>query len=377
MSEQRRKLRQTERLMRYLITFIAALLASSAQAAPEDRLFQLENEGKALEARIEVKRLASTGIGQQSWRRVRSLLIQHPEWGEDLLRFVWDKVGLERNYVQDISLNDELDDADRTMLAKEFRDALQVYRNALKNTPHREPGAAYLQLALARAQYGSREFKSSLETYTKISPTFSRYRQVLFEQMWAAFRAGEVDLALGAIASQSSRFFSKFLDPESYLIKVYLFKRLCRDQEAEETLKEVKAFQSAIKKGSYDYREWARSEPITRALLALVENYADSEVTSREQDKEVSSIKSSLKKSFELNKARLIEDLESVSSFAVLAVTPGMETGLKPIQKIRNRGDLLERGLEIWPSDDEETWADEIGKHRFIGESQCGSQRES
>lgn len=364
--------------MKSMFLFLLAFSCSlSASAAPEDKLMGLAKEGRSLDARVEVKRLAAVGVGQQTWKKVRALIVRHPEWGEDLLRFVWDKVGLESGFADESERNQVLEEADKALLAKNYEVAERGYRDAVNTTSLSDSGSPYLLLALARAQYGHRKFKDAVETYSMIRASFPKYRQVLFEKTWAAFRAGEVDVALGSIASQSSGFFSRYLEPEIYLIKIYLFKRLCRDNEAEQTLEEVKKFQSALTGGGYTYREWARSEPMTRALLNLVEGYESkgspesdpSELSAIER--EIRLIKSSLKKSFKINKERLLQEIDSVASFAVLAVTPGVDTGLKPIKKIRSREELLERGLEIWPSDDSEVWADEVGNHRFLGESKC------
>jgi hypothetical protein len=48
-------------------------------------------------------------------------------------------------------------------------------------------------------------------------------------------------------------------------------------------------------------------------------------------------------------------------------------TQLKPVEKIGSRQQLLKMDLEVWPVDSDESWADEIGKHVYLGESQCAS----
>jgi hypothetical protein len=50
-------------------------------------------------------------------------------------------------------------------------------------------------------------------------------------------------------------------------------------------------------------------------------------------------------------------------------------SSLQPIKKIESRDALLSMGLEIWPADPEEEWIDEVGKHQFLGESLCASEK--
>ena len=39
--------------------------------------------------------------------------------------------------------------------------------------------------------------------------------------------------------------------------------------------------------------------------------------------------------------------------------------------------EFLKKNLEIWPADSTEEWLDEIGTHRFIGESLCTTEAPS
>jgi hypothetical protein len=81
-----------------------------------------------------------------------------------------------------------------------------------------------------------------------------------------------------------------------------------------------------------------------------------------------------LKGSFDRKRQQWLEELPRVQAYSRLATTPGMDSGLKPIEKITSREKLLSQGYEIWPAEDSEQWLDEMGQQRYLGDTMCGQK---
>ena len=229
---------------------------------------------------------------------------------------------------------------------------------------------------LGRALYANKEYADALKVYQWISVLYPQYRQVQFEKMWAASMANRYELALGAITSQRSSYFSKYLEPETYLVQFYLYNRLCRRQELDEIRKEVKKFEKALNDGSYNYKEWAKRDIETSVLLHLEDGAKDNDGDPGQRKANMSEtawIKSHLEKRFERDLPRMKEQLRRVQAFLTIA-KPLDEKGLPQIIEIPGLKQVLAADREMWPVQDAEDWLDEIGQHVFIGQSECGSK---
>jgi hypothetical protein len=216
-----------------------------------------------------------------------------------------------------------------------------------------------------------------LEVYAWIPPVYAQTRQIMFEKMWAAFRAGKYDIALGAIASQQSAFFSRYLDPESYLIKIYILKRLCREQELKATIDSIRFYMKELKSGSFTYLDWARGDLTRMSLAKLLENNERNHdlirydvISEAERREEKKKILAYLQKKFSEEKTRLEMQLEKVLGYAAIAVTQQQKL-LSQVKSLPESKVLEAQGYELWPASTGEEWTDEIGSHVFIGESQC------
>jgi hypothetical protein len=229
--------------------------------------------------------------------------------------------------------------------------------------------------SMARALYGAQRFADSLEVYGWIPPTYPRYRQVLFEKMWAAFRHGRLDIALGAIASQHSAYFSEYQEPETYLVQVYVFKKLCRDQELERVRNMIKKFKSVLMEPSHEYgfREWAKSDLETFSLLRLTEITeipdADQTILDSERLREKNKINKLLRIRFENERKRLAEQLKIVLAYSYVAI--GADSLAVKNYQLPSRAELMKHGSEFWLVRDGENWVDELGGHLYIGDSRC------
>ncbi len=319
-----------------------------------------------------------------------------------------DKIGFDWIYLWDrnippgslptgarLDVNETLFQADDLMTRRQFEDAFEKYQLAAKEldrlrsaniwqTSTRAERALdnitalypYVLHSMARALYSAKRFGEAFDVFSWIKPTYPRYRQVLFDRMWAAFRAGYVDHALGAIASQRSAYFSRYTPTESYLVQVYLYKVLCRKDDLDQVVTEMRQFRTDLQDGKYSFADWIRSDIETRVLWKLIrprrsELPLPRSVTNEQRNIVRTRIRSALEKMFIAFKTRTIEDIEVVLAYAQLTAAANAEKQLKPITKLPDREELFKMNLEIWPADSTEQWVDEIGTHRFIGESQC------
>jgi hypothetical protein len=380
-------------LLSIVSTALLAVSAPQAFAAPQP-LVELAQKKDFLGLRILTRRYVKANLPANQWNYVRSILQTHPEIGTDII-YGWEQTGhdrpglnleteisthLKRGDEQALSGNHQAAYAEYHFVAKALQSKIKTQKMDRSLGRQSQTLYPYVLQETGRALYAMGQFPQALEVYSWIQPNFPRYRQVLFERMWAAFRAGNIQVALGSIASQRSAYFSHYLEPEAYLVQIYLYQVLCRTADLQLTLSEIERYRQDLHSGKFGYREWARSDLETRTLLQMVEtdpfpaDNPTSHISVRDRRAEQVKILQSLQKRFEAKKRRLLEDLDSVVAYSKLAATPGMGGELKPIQKIKGREELLKKNLEIWPADSMEEWADEIGHHQFIGESLCSSQ---
>lgn len=228
---------------------------------------------------------------------------------------------------------------------------------------------------MGRSLFGAGRFDESYVVLRWIPQNYPKFRQVQFEKMWSAFRGGRIDHALGAIASQSSPYFSRFMAPESYLVQTYLYKKLCREDDYQQVLSELKSFKSAIDGSGYNLSDWASSEIETRVLLNLLqvdptEGHDMVPVGLRKAEQE--RIKNVLARVHGQQRTQIKTDLDRALAYVQLTVKSGPTSLLKPIEKLPDRASLFQLDLEIWPADSAEEWIDEAGTHRFVGNSLCG-----
>lgn len=353
------------------------LLCCSPLAWADSELLRAESRDDRLGARARVREILSGKLDPQVWKWLESKVREHPEWGEDLYPVILEKAVSGKDWLEPTQTQRELQLADEAMESKRFAEAARRYRAVIGAGSSAElprTTAHYVRLSLARALYGEKKFDEALREARKIPPQFSRYRHVLFLRMWSAFRAGRVEMALGEIAAQRSGYFGPYMEPESYLLTTYLLKRLCRDSEAQEIIAQVEQFLQDLKSGTFDVKSWARLEVGTQTYAQILEQPEPEglEPNGREsRERESKWISKLLENAFARKKKQWLEELPRVIAYSRLAVTPGISSGLKPIEKITSREKLLSQGYEIWPSVDAEHWLDELGSQRYLGDSEC------
>lgn len=380
------------KLSRWVISAALLFWGSAAFAQPRSTSSQWMNlirdrveQSDWLGARILIRKVENRNLPIADWYQIRGIVFRHPEIGVDLI------LRGDRNYVKpeppntEFNLNASLMQADQELLQKNFQEAFQSYQKiaqklrpklALTKEPATEANFTYPYVlqGMARALFGAKRLRDAWTVYTWIPAKYPKFRQVLFERMWTSFKAGWVDLALGSIASQRSVYFSKYLEPESYLIQIYLFKTLCREEDLNSVLREIADFKWRLEHGNLTLEEWSHSDLDTRVLYELAESpiregTPGASIVDRKNEQRA--IHGILDHLFASAKRRLLDDLGVAQAYSNLAVVPGLDTGLKPIEKLPSRAALMAANLEIWPAERTEEWADEIGFHRFIGESLC------
>lgn len=369
--------------MKFQLIIFSIFLATTSFASLESQLAQLEIAKDDLGIRILLRENYNSNISLKTWRNVRALLGRRPSAGFDLV-LAWDRHSalkkMDKRTVQAIGT---LEKADKLMLDKNFEDAFTSYQSVAKffrvqsQSGIKKSNVQFYYSVLhsmARALFGAGRLNESLDVYSWIPASYYQTQQVLFEKMWAGFKAKRYDVALGAIASQRSAFYSEFLEPEAYLVQIYILKRLCRSEQAQKALESIKKFYKALQSGSLTYQEWSRRDLYWSSLQILTErnNKKLERLDIVSEDKrlsEIVKIEDRLKKQFSVNKPNLVESLRLVIGYSTLAVKN--DNTLGKVNKLEDPITLRSKGIEWWPADDSEEWLDEIGSHVFVGESLC------
>jgi tetratricopeptide (TPR) repeat protein len=373
-----------------LFFFVHALNASAATVSVPPKIKTNPRIGLAgrliaekdyLGFRIQVKKLYQESIRKSEWEVIKKLISTNAERvGLDLVP-LWNL----RNPAVTTAPDKDLAQADELMMKTRFEEAFVLAQNAAKSlkaiAKKDEEAKAllpYAYHAMGRALYGARRYDDAVKVYQWINTSYPGIRQALFEKMWAAFKAGRVEVALGAIASQRSSYFSNYLPSEAYLIQTYLLKRLCREDDLHQVTDELKKYQSLIENGKLE--DWVQTDPsastlwrLTRAEIPL--KAQPSLVSQKDRDAEKKAILAILQRRYERIKPVLLKNLQIIQAFEHLAKITDTKTILKPIEVMKDRDHLLKMDLEIWPADSAEEWLDEVGKHVLIGDSLCKQEK--
>ena len=361
-----------------LVSPPAALAARGGLTDHVEEIRRLSQKEDYLGVRIVIKSLATMGVPTQNWIEVRDMLHETPRFGFDLLR-AWEKIGPGKKRFTGV--DKVLQQGAKLYEQKKYEAAFTEFQKAAKamkrdqkrgNTQNSELYRMTLHL-MAQSLFGAGRFQDALTVYSWLPPTYSDYRRAVFERMWAAFRAGKINESVGALASQYSSYFGGFIEPEAYLVQIYIYKKLCREADLQTVLANVKRFKAALESGAYGLREWLHSDVQTKPYLNIIDQTTEPSsdiVVDGERDQERERVLKYLTKRFERDKKRLLLELERVDAFTTLAFSTSSKE-LPEIEKLPHPDQLLKTGREMWPVDDAEDWLDEIGKHVFIGESQC------
>ena len=367
---------------------IIFLFCMTAEANLVSQLRDLEAAGDDMGMRVLIRKNFKKKLNISEWSQIRGILSRRPNVGFDVVR-AWDNqltlkgTSLEKDALK---VYKALERADTLALNEQFEEAFTVYQQVAAYIKKSNGGRItrslnqlYLNVLhqMGRTLYATKRFNDALEVYSWIPPVYAQTRQIMFEKMWAAFRGGKYDIALGAIASQQSEFFSRYLDPESYLIKIYILKRLCREKELKATVDAIRFYMKELKTGTFTYIDWARGD-LTRMSLAKLLTDDEKNISKvridlvnfSERTEEKKKIQAYLQKKFLEEKTRIELQLEKVLGYSAIAVTQEQKL-LSQVKSLPESSVLEAQGYELWPASTGEEWTDEIGSHVFIGESQC------
>lgn len=369
--------------------FILFLLHSlnGFAASVIEKAKQLQENKDYLGLRIYLKK-NSEKINYKEWREVRRLINENPSVGYDLV-FKWDSLEIAKSVSKnekETKVSELVVEADKLFQEKKFQEASGKYQEAAKalmknykkDIPkEHQPLYYWLLQQTARSLYGMEDYAGALTAYSWIPLNYYNFRQIMFEKMWAGFRSKRYDVALGAIISQQSSYFSPYIEPDSYLLKHYIYKQFCNEKEAKSVVSEIQKFIDLIKKDSYKIKDWAKQDFYTFSLLKLTDKSENTLanpqlqiVSQSDRDKEISAIKKVLDARFSKEKERLVIQLDKVLGYSIMI----KKSPAKELEQLRDLPDskvLSETGFEYWTYKDQEEWTDEVGSHYYIGESQC------
>lgn len=338
--------------------------------------------------RVLIQKLKSVTLTGAQWLFIQNIIIRNTDYlGYDLAHYWNNRMPLVRS-----GLDDKLEKADVWMAEEKFDLAFKLYQETASDIKRalgqsRRSGSSSQSLiqttlerlythvlhSMARALYGANRLKEALIVYQWFGPHYSGFRQILFEKMWTAFKLGKVDIAIGAIASQHSIYFSEHLSPEAYLIETYLFRKLCRVDDLKEVVEEMRAWEKLLTKGG-GMESWARADPITLSLWKLSSQRTDLQspfVSRAERETERKRIDSKLGIFFEGQRKKILAELKSATAYIFLAEGKASHSLLEAVSSLPSRSAYFKLNLEIWPVLDQEEWVDEVGYRRFFGESLC------
>jgi hypothetical protein len=179
---------------------------------------------------------------------------------------------------------------------------------------------------------------------------------------------------MGAIASQRTVFFAQFLEPETYLLMIYLLKSLCRTDQIEIVRAELSDFQNKVKSlGTTKITEWARFDLEYFNLYKLINSQNPQAnrfgVTQAQREKEKEKIRISLLSHVKDLGARLSKELDMVKAYASLAISAQPLKANSMI--LTTRDEIAAKDRESWKLDDAEDWVDETGRHLYVGTNLC------
>jgi len=182
---------------------------------------------------------------------------------------------------------------------------------------------------------------------------------------------------MGSIISQQSAYYSKYIEPESYLVKLYILKKLCNEAETQKVLNDIEQYISQIKNKKLKLKEWAKNDlyDYSLSLLASADEKAGLTdlISIKERAEQKQKIVKKLNQKFIDDQLRIERDLKKVKGYALLTRS-GVGDELKEISTLPSSDILSAQGLEYWPTSEKEEWVDEAGQYFYNGKSLCHTQ---
>lgn len=371
----------------FITLFLVAQLSAETKVYFDSNLTVMSEAKDRLGLRVYLKKkLLSSKLSARDWLNYRNFITENlSDVGYDML-YAWDRKTPSLAETAKVKASRELlEKADALMLGKNFAESFNLYQKIAENlkvdltssdqTVSKSAHILYPYVldGMGRSLYALGRHDESAEVFGWIPSSYPRYRRVMFEQMWAYFRAGRADMTLGKVASQFSSFFSEYHQPEAYLVQAYIHKKLCRKEELAALIGRMKTLRERVIAGDFTWRNWMDSDIEGFILKKIynskvkVKNIAF--IDPKERLLERKHIEKSVSSAFVKDRPRWLENMESAIAYA--QITTAKNSLLKPVEKLPSRQELSGLNIEIWPADSREDWIDEMGTHRFVGESKC------
>jgi hypothetical protein len=340
--------------------------------------------------RIQLIKSYNNPVTYADWIKFRRLIYDTPQVGYDII-FAWDQhkriMGMPEEATE-VIVEKAIKKAEEFMLEKQYLKAFELYQLAalrIKKSYRSRVGKEnrniyyWLLHQMGRSLYSSGNTEDALEVYSWIPTKYYQFRQVQFERMWVAFRLNKLDIAMGSIISQQSAYYSKYIEPESYLVKLYVLQKLCDQQEVLKIVKDIENYVKQIRSKKLKLSEWAKNDlyDYSISLLARVsENDGlTSLITVQERIEQKNKILKKLNAKFVADQVRLDRDLNKVKGYALLMKFDVTEE-LAKVMTLPSSEILSADGFEYWPTSKSEEWVDEAGQYYYNGESKCKSKED-
>ena len=299
----------------------------------------------------------------EEWGTIRKIIHQFPTIGIDILE-EWDQLS-------PVALNDidiKIRSADKYFLTKNYKEAAKIYQDVLiemnKNKKHAQDNfQLYWSLvhSLARSLYGAKIYGEAQKIYYTLPMSYRFYRQAQFELVWTYYLNERIEFALGAIANISTGLFSQVLEPEAYLLQYYIYRRLCRNEEIEIIKNKLVMFQEQVNQKSIPFDQWIKKDIDSLIYKQVLDSGND-------KNAEFASLKNKLENARVKDVERIKKEIEIV--LAHMSLASGHKK-LKSVKKLLSAEQILEGKNEKWAIDDQEVWADEIGRLVFLQKDLC------
>jgi hypothetical protein len=366
-----------------LVIFVQSLGAETMTGANLAREFdRLMNARDYLSARVLLKENWRTNLNRGQWKKIRRRMHHDPKIGWDIVRG-WDTKSIAaKGSVAGLNIDAEIRRADKLFAQKQYAAAYEIYRTAAsaiqKSAIFADNRFLYYDLvtSMSRSLYANKQYLQAYGYYLWIPPIYPKYKQILFERMWAAFRAGETEHALGDLIAQYSPYFGGIINPEAFLVQIYTYKKLCLDQDLNRVLLLVEKLRKRLEENGFSAQSWAAADLETLPLANLSEQtrFSSSKwVSEVSRGAEKTRLGEMLKRKYEFDRREYLSNLKKVGAYAKMAFDLSTKE-LPRVRELPKPDALIAQRLEMWPIDGPEDWLDEIGNKFFIGKSQCGAE---
>lgn len=377
--------------MKKIFTFLSIVFVYSFSNANDISKAQALAAAKDyLGLRIQLINSYNNPVLYKDWLKFRRLIYDTPQVGYDII-FAWDQhkriTGMSEDATEQI-VEKAIKKAEELLTERNYVKAFELYQLAatrIKKSYRSKVGKEnrniyyWLLHQMGRTLYSSGNYDQALEVYNWIPTRYYQFRQVQFEKMWTAFRLNKLDIAMGSIISQQSAYYSRYIEPESYLVKLYILQKLCDQRQVTRVIKDIDNYITQIRSKKLRLSEWAKNDLYDYSISLLTRVSETEGLTSlipiQERIEQKNKILKKLNAKFTDDQLRIERDLNKVKGYALL-MRFDIGEELEKVTSLPTSDVLASQGLEYWPTSKNEEWVDEAGQYFYNGESKCKKKTE-